>query len=65
MLDYLEDDSPPKISEFELYRVNALESRLNGAIVDADIRVGYEEYISLFRRFYSEQVEFSNHTGKI
>jgi hypothetical protein len=38
----------------------AAELDLNNALVNADIRNGYEEYLTLFHRFYDENVEVAS-----
>ena len=36
---------------------SAFDHELNEALVNANIADGYEEFLAIFNRFYSEQVE--------
>jgi hypothetical protein len=43
--------------EDDLSKVAEADLDLNNALVNADIRLGYEEYLALFDHFYDVNVE--------
>src|ERR1700738_3232532 len=52
-------------SGLDSYKTCRIEERiLNAAIVEADISRSFEEYLEVFDRFYTDDIEISGDTGK-
>jgi hypothetical protein len=51
------------ISPAQLDRLQQAELSLNGTILEADIRLGPEQFVAAFNRFYDEHLEVRNNGG--